>query len=110
MSQMVIDPDGLHAHASNIDYLGDRVGLAEQAAAATVGDGAFGVLCSFLGMALDALAGPAQAALGKAEACLDRQAANLREAARLVEQGDADEAAVYAGLSTDAGYAGAGGW
>jgi len=107
MSRMVIDPDGLRAHASNIDYLGDQVGFAEQAAAATVGDGAFGVLCSFLGVALDALAGPAQVALGKAGACLHRQASNLNTAAGMVERGDADEAAVYAGLSTDAG---AGGW
>ena len=95
MAGMVVDPDGVRAHASKVGWLAGDVAAAEAGAASTVGTGAFGVLCGFLGVAIDALSVPAQAAVSKAGVCLGRQVGNLTRLATLVEQTDAEQASAY---------------
>jgi len=77
------DFDVLREHARRVEQVGDDVGEAASAVRSLrLGDGAFGLLCSFLVAPAGVITSAAAKMIGDSDALLQRTGRQLRETAR----------------------------
>ena len=97
-------PDGLRAHASRISGEAELAGQARSAAAGLdLGGGAFGILCNFLVLPLQALSAPAIGYLGGVAEALDACGTALTACADNFEQTEQDVASSFDKIGRQAG-------
>jgi hypothetical protein len=84
-----VDPEFLRAHGARVGVLSGEAGLAANAVSSVgLGDGAFGVLCSFMVVPLSVMDVPATAMCRRVQGVLEQSAGGLRMLADEFESAD----------------------